>query len=251
MSSLATLRAGPADQTSPLGVAVWREREELSRRGRRIVAQWIPSHCGVEGNERADAVARDAAECSSGLQDNLPSSGQVGPREDHQKLAARMVPVPDRRSPAPVGHRPRSVEGDRRPPASGGALVRRPVLPAQDRAPPDCGVPGLLQARVPGHTVPPMSGGARPPGPPAAEMSGAEVNPDATDPHHTSRTGGGTRKRCGGGPGGRRQIRPEPRGYAALTRGPHPRWRVVGGTPTTTTTTVIHCQFIQSEATVC
>ena len=61
MSSLATLRAGPAAQTSPLGVAVWRELEELSRRGSRIVAQWIPSHCGVEGNERADAVARDAA----------------------------------------------------------------------------------------------------------------------------------------------------------------------------------------------
>ena len=51
-------------------------------------------------------------------------------------------------------------------------------------------------------------------------MSGADVDPGETNTHHTSRTGGGTRKRCGGGPGGRRQIRPEQGGYATLTRGP-------------------------------
>ena len=61
MASLATLRAGPAAQTSPLGVPVWRELGELSLDNRQIHALWVPSHCDIEGNERADGVAREAA----------------------------------------------------------------------------------------------------------------------------------------------------------------------------------------------
>ncbi|XP_043234483.1 uncharacterized protein LOC122387897 [Amphibalanus amphitrite] len=62
LSAVATLRNGPAAQTSPLGVAAWRAMFALSDNGRKIHVQWVPSHCGVEGNERADRVAREAAE---------------------------------------------------------------------------------------------------------------------------------------------------------------------------------------------
>ncbi|XP_043220692.1 uncharacterized protein LOC122381049 [Amphibalanus amphitrite] len=70
LSAVATLRNGPAAQTSPLGVAAWRAMFALSDNGRKIHVQWVPSHCGVEGNERADRVAREAAELP---QDSVPA----------------------------------------------------------------------------------------------------------------------------------------------------------------------------------
>ena len=58
MASMATLGEGPTAQTSPLGTAVWRALSRLSRHdNRQIHAQWVPSHCGINGNERADSVA--------------------------------------------------------------------------------------------------------------------------------------------------------------------------------------------------
>ena len=63
MASLATLREGPTAQTSPLGTAVWRALSRLSGQDhRQIHAQWVPSHCGISGNERADSVAKEAAD---------------------------------------------------------------------------------------------------------------------------------------------------------------------------------------------
>ena len=61
-ASLATLRAGPATQSSPLGATIWEHLVALARGGSRPVhLQWVPSHCQLEGNERADAIAREAA----------------------------------------------------------------------------------------------------------------------------------------------------------------------------------------------
>ena len=63
MASLATLQEGLAAQTAPLGVAAWRALSSLSEDGhRQIIAQWVPSHCDLAGNERADQVAKEAAE---------------------------------------------------------------------------------------------------------------------------------------------------------------------------------------------
>ena len=45
-SALATLRGGPAAQTSPLGAAIWEGLIALSRSGARPVhLQWVPSYC--------------------------------------------------------------------------------------------------------------------------------------------------------------------------------------------------------------
>jgi len=61
MSALAALREGPAAQTSPMGVSVWRSLATLARADRRIHLQWVPSHCDLAGNERADNLAKEAS----------------------------------------------------------------------------------------------------------------------------------------------------------------------------------------------
>ena len=40
--------------------AIWDSLLELSSDGHRVLLQWIPSHCGIPGNERADQLAKDA-----------------------------------------------------------------------------------------------------------------------------------------------------------------------------------------------
>ena len=53
---------GPAEQRSQLNRAVWDALVRLSEDGtRRIRLQWVPSHCGLDGNEKADTLAKEAA----------------------------------------------------------------------------------------------------------------------------------------------------------------------------------------------
>ncbi|KAF0293604.1 hypothetical protein FJT64_008635 [Amphibalanus amphitrite] len=59
-SALATLREGPASQKTLLGAAIWTELAALAGPSRRIHLQWVPSHCGVDENERADQIAKEA-----------------------------------------------------------------------------------------------------------------------------------------------------------------------------------------------
>ena len=70
MASLATFRAGPTAQTSPLGVRIWRAFTRLSPEGRQpIHAQRVLSHCRIEGKELADTLAKEAAELA---QEDIP-----------------------------------------------------------------------------------------------------------------------------------------------------------------------------------
>ena len=51
-----------------LGAAIWRLLT-ITEGGRHIHLQWIPAHCGLPGNEKADMLAKEA---SSLPQDNVP-----------------------------------------------------------------------------------------------------------------------------------------------------------------------------------
>ena len=60
-SALATLRSGPSAQQSYLGAAIWDGLLALTARGHEVHLQWVPSHCDLAGNERADVLAKEAA----------------------------------------------------------------------------------------------------------------------------------------------------------------------------------------------
>ena len=60
-SALAALREGPAAQRTTQGASAWRRLLDLTAGGRQVRLQWVPSHCGIPGNDAADALAREAA----------------------------------------------------------------------------------------------------------------------------------------------------------------------------------------------
>ena len=61
MAALALLRSGPAAQRAPVAAAIWQLLRPLADRGQRVHMQWVPAHCGLPGNERADALDREAS----------------------------------------------------------------------------------------------------------------------------------------------------------------------------------------------
>ncbi|KAJ9440600.1 Tbingi protein [Diplonema papillatum] len=61
-SLLQTLSHGPLCQTQPGPIHIWQSLAELEARGYTITLQFVFGHCGLAGNERADGIARRAAE---------------------------------------------------------------------------------------------------------------------------------------------------------------------------------------------
>lgn len=44
-----------------LKAQVYQKVEQLVQQRHKISVYWVPSHCGIEGNERADIAAKEAA----------------------------------------------------------------------------------------------------------------------------------------------------------------------------------------------
>ncbi|KAF0312570.1 putative RNA-directed DNA polymerase from transposon BS [Amphibalanus amphitrite] len=60
-SALAALREGPSAQRTVQGAEIWSRLLEIATPDRHVTLQWVPSHCGIPGNEAADVLAGEAA----------------------------------------------------------------------------------------------------------------------------------------------------------------------------------------------
>jgi ribonuclease HI len=59
-ASLRGMSTTPSVTRNFLVHEAWQSLEALGEEGRQVVFKWIPSHCGVPGNERADVAASQA-----------------------------------------------------------------------------------------------------------------------------------------------------------------------------------------------
>ncbi|KAJ9439896.1 L1Tco protein [Diplonema papillatum] len=60
-SFLKTLSAGPHSQVEPLAIECWTNLSELEAKGYLVTLHFVYGHCGLEGNDAADVLAKAAA----------------------------------------------------------------------------------------------------------------------------------------------------------------------------------------------
>ena len=60
-AALALLESGAGAQRSQVGTDIWELLTRITSTDREVRLQWVPAHCGLPGNERADALAKEAA----------------------------------------------------------------------------------------------------------------------------------------------------------------------------------------------
>ena len=180
--------------------------------------------CGIEGNERADNVARDngggAPACKRpGRRKDRPPRGRPrGARPCHRGMAGRLVPWSDG-WPEAAGSCGWPLRSRRRAPAPSRTLVRISAIPPPDWKESVRWLTAVLRHQLPGGPVHRAPRGGGHPAPRPAPVPGPHGAASPAVRHYLPGPAGGPRRRRGGGPGGRHEGFPESVGYAALAAG--------------------------------
>ena len=81
-SSMEKLATGPENQDSDCGIKIWKCLYKIKH----TTFLWIPPHCGVAGNKRADGAANEAAQL---LQQNRPVSLDIAKAAIRREMRAK------------------------------------------------------------------------------------------------------------------------------------------------------------------
>ena len=65
-AALALLQSGTSAQRTPVAAVIWSLLSPLGEGGQFTYMQWVPSHCGLPGNERADVLVGEASALPQG-----------------------------------------------------------------------------------------------------------------------------------------------------------------------------------------
>ena len=57
-SAINRLKEGASKQKDVVADNIWQHLTHLASQNVHITFQWVPSHCGIEGNEKADEIAK-------------------------------------------------------------------------------------------------------------------------------------------------------------------------------------------------
>ena len=122
LAAIQRLKRGPENQKTKAGVDIWKAAERIGK----VNIFWVPSHCGVEGNEEADKLAKTGSKMRQGnIGINLEVAKNVIARETTRSFLEHRRKVDSRGDEDPHW----KLYADRWPPETAGRnqVVKRQI----------------------------------------------------------------------------------------------------------------------------
>eukprot|EP01064_Diplonema_japonicum_P038218 TRINITY_DN917_c0_g1_i11.p1 TRINITY_DN917_c0_g1~~TRINITY_DN917_c0_g1_i11.p1 ORF type:complete len:378 (+),score=94.09 TRINITY_DN917_c0_g1_i11:28-1161(+) len=90
MACLQKLKQGPAKQQEDMVVEAWHNIHALTTRGNHLTCCFIPGHCGIEGNEKADQLASNGRDKEATQKISMGAAKNYIRKTGKQEILARL-----------------------------------------------------------------------------------------------------------------------------------------------------------------